>query len=178
VTPTEEPTPERTRPPKPVCNLLTDPVGDVTNAGGEVADIVSGDVASGETTVVVVLRLRSLDPSAGPAQGSTWRFAFGLGTRTYEFEASRGPTGETASSLTATEPGGTPQQIPVTLTFSGSYLEWEAARAALPDLATSTTFRDLTATTFSGTGTTALAADATSATATYEDRHPSCLKAG
>lgn len=74
------------RPPKPVCNIITDPSGDagvspVTTGpkapGSSNEDIVSGDVSSDGRTITAVLRLAGLaqpDPQAPLGQGFFMEF--------------------------------------------------------------------------------------------------------
>src|SRR5687767_10137621 len=70
--------------PKPVCNLLVDAVGDarlvVIDMPG--LDIVSADVASGPSTVVTVIRVRSLGGTE-MTTGGTWEFTWKFGTASY-----------------------------------------------------------------------------------------------
>lgn len=172
-TPTTEPS--YTHPPKPVCNLVVDALGDV-QMNVAALDIVSGDVASGSGYVAAELRLRG--SSDVPPDGATWTFGWRLGAHTYSFEATRSATQDTVARLVVTDDGGTSTTAPATAVFEGPRIHWTTPRANVPDLATATTFTGLRATTARGTAPATTTADQATSNATYTDQYPSCVKAG
>jgi hypothetical protein len=62
--------------PKPVCNLVTDPKGDVAT-GDAALDIVSADVATNATTITGVIRVAKLSsPDVMAPEGMFFQFNF------------------------------------------------------------------------------------------------------
>jgi hypothetical protein len=159
--------------PPPVCKIIVDPYGDVATPAEPSLDIQSADLATGDTTLVAVVRVGSLD--AYPPQGGTWTFGWTLGGRAYLLSATRSATGTTGAGMTV---DGVATGASVTYVFDvpSHEVRWVVPRADVPDLATATTFTGLRVTTSRGTGATASAADDTTRTATYEDRTPSCVQ--
>ena len=63
-------------PPKPVCNLITDPKGDVST-GDSSLDIVSADVATNATTITGVIRVAKLaSPDVMAPEGMFFQINF------------------------------------------------------------------------------------------------------
>lgn len=129
------------------CPLLTDPAGDVGPGSlapvpveGPVAhslDIVSADVASGPTSVVAVLRVRSLtfDPFAHGL--SHWAFGWAVDGTGYGVIAGRGLD---ASGLSFRSdfhgPGGFHTPVPVAVDEAAGTFTWTLPRSLFAELAT------------------------------------------
>lgn len=162
------------------CNLIVDAVGDagvLNNAllRSDHVDIVSGDVASGPTTVVAVLRLKSLDPDLASNLGPAWKIGWNIGTNNYTASVRRtlGPIGSyiTEFSVNGTLAG----PVSVAVDVTNDTITWTIPRSLLPDLATpGATFTALRATTTVLSSTSDIAF---SSTATYVDQSPSCVPA-
>jgi hypothetical protein len=165
------------------CDLLVDQVGDggvtvaPTLAHSDQLDIVSGDVASGATTVVGVLRLRSLAPDPLTTYTAvTWSLGFTLGATRYSFTARRGVTSTTYTGrLTSDDPARFETTTPaLTVDVANATLTWTAPRTAFPELAVAgATFDQLHA----GSGAAGFNADAAATASTYVDQSPSCVAA-
>lgn len=97
------------KPPKPVCNLVTDPASDSgplapegqTSGPGydSSLDIVSADVASDAKNVTAVVRVKQLAPNTSTSPdpnsplGREWRFNLVIGGHSYGLAAFDGPLG-------------------------------------------------------------------------------------
>lgn len=158
------------------CNLLVDPAGDGLWVGGissSQLDIRSGDVASGATTVVAVLRMTSLVDNLYSQLGPSWTMGWRINGNSYTAQLRRG-IGPTPNYIAVfASPSGT-------ITPAWSYdlgtgvITWTIPRSALPDLATpGQTFTNI------GARTALLSTDADQAisTATYVDQTASCVPA-
>jgi hypothetical protein len=161
--------------PRPVCNLIVDPIGDAEDA----VDVVSGDVASGATTVVGALRLRTLTPNDPTTlTGTRWDLAFTAGAARYTFSLRRDALGAITSTFTRRPVFGAVTTIAAPYTLLGSTVRWTVARTDVPDLPAAPAYdplSDLVATTYATP--LDLTADVAFATQPYLDGWPSCLKA-
>lgn len=153
------------------CPLLTDPVGDggpVVASLAQSLDIVSADLASGSTSVVVVLRTASLAPDPATAAGAEWRVRWQLGSSTYVVTVRRTVSGYSVQALGPTAPPTFTVDVP-NATFT-----WQFPRTAFAELATpGATFSSIAAI----TAWTATNADAASTSQTYVDQDPGCISA-
>jgi hypothetical protein len=160
------------------CPLLTDAAGDgvhkATTLRSPMLDLLSGDLASGHSTVVVALRVASLDLQSEPLRhlDPAWGFAFGLGEGNYGFRLTYDGASDTwLAGLHG--PGG---PAPVTATVSGDTITWTAPRSAFPELGEPgrETFAELAAISWLAGGN---ADSMLGAGATYADRSPGCVPA-
>jgi hypothetical protein len=128
----EEPEPQP-EPVKPVCNLLIDPRGDTAFPATSPLDIVSGDVATGTTTLVAVVRVADVD-STDPvaALGQRWDFGFTVGAGNYVLTARRDFSAKVTAEMTR---NGVPAATPtVVLDAVRNEVRWQVARSDVPDL--------------------------------------------
>lgn len=165
---------EATAPPKKVCHLLTDPEGDgrsgvVPLLASPALDILSGDVASGDTTVVGVLRLKTTDLTNDPAAllGMRWVFGFTIDRADYLFSTTYSPNGGHRQDFTGGDGTG------LSATVGPNSITWTLPRSAFPNLTTGSVFTQLRAVTsvFGGSADVALSSR------TYTDQTPSCVPA-
>lgn len=159
------------------CPMLTSPEAHLTVAGQPVpvpfagVDIRSGDLASGPTTVAVVLRLRDLDDLPTLLLGVRWTFGWTIDGTPY---AARFDL-PVASPHTATftGPSGT-VVVPASADRITDDIRWTIPRGLLPDLATpKRTFRDIHA----YTQVLGVTADTATTPATYIDQTAGCIPA-
>jgi hypothetical protein len=158
------------------CNLLVDVAGDGQWVGGinsSQLDIRSGDVASGPTTVVAVLRMTSLVDNIYSQLGPSWTIAWTIDGHGYAADLRRGAGPNPTYVATFSSPSGT-------VTPAWSYdlgtgvITWTIPRSALPDLATpGRTFTEIRAV----TRLLSSSADQALSTATYDDQTASCVPA-
>ena len=90
--------------PKPACNLMTDPRD---NSASPSLDILSGDIATGRSTLVWVLRVADLASTADPTttMGRRYEFHVTVDGKPIGFAVSDGPAGprdESALGATVT----------------------------------------------------------------------------
>lgn len=156
------------------CPMLTDDTGDgrstvFPGVESDALDIVSADIASGATTVVVVLRLASLADDPILRAGARWNVAWRIDGVSYAVQADRRP------GLNAAYSGkfrGMPTALSVDVP-AGTFT-WTIDRAELPVLATpGKTFDTLAA----STQPFAANADAAWANTTYVDQDTACISA-
>lgn len=165
----------------PVCKLVEDAADDaaINPALGSVLkaralDIRSVDVASGKTTVVVVLRLASTKMADDPItmQGVQWNAAFTLGGDTHRFTHKISNSGQ----VTDTAKAGETAISGVKVTVGADNVTWTMPRASLRKLKKKATFTGFFGDT-STTGAFDLAPDSGyGSTKTYVDGTPSCVK--
>ncbi|HEU0131584.1 MAG TPA: hypothetical protein VFQ85_11415 [Mycobacteriales bacterium] len=163
---------------KPVCNLIVDGRGDGSNRitgipDSPSLDIVGGDVATGKSTVVGVLRLDRYDVANDPTAflGFEWNLRFTIKGTTYAFTYAdgRGTYGKSAGFMMDSAKIATPTVKAVKNTIT-----WSVPRKVVPGLKkTGQTLVNLAAT----SGYDRTSADAASTTKKYADLYPSCLKA-
>ena len=165
----------------PYCNLVVDQAGDGQHRAAPVLssptlDLLSGDVASGATTVVAVLRLASADTSNDPVAklGIRWSLAFTVDGTDYALTLRRAAgTNDTKTAEMFVEGVAV---TPPAFTVSGSSITWTVPRSAFPELATPGT---AVFSTFAGMTLLAggLADTMINGTATYPDQAASCVAA-
>lgn len=188
--------------PKASCFMLTDPTGDAKIAGQgnnyDVDDIVSADIATGNSTVVGVLRLASGDTASGIPTGATYqlrwtqtvRSAGGHTSTAYDalFLYVYATGGVSGAYGTSTDPAIAPRASSVvtraTMDANG-VISWVMNRKDA-GIAKGATFSHLTATTTvavnyrtpggSGNSSTQSIDDA-AGRASYTDRQRSCVRA-
>lgn len=156
------------------CPMLTDPEDYQRVLGHDVIDghldIRSADLASNDTVVLAVLRMRSLGPGepSGVA-GVRWSFVWEIDGTLHVAEVRRaaGPTATYTASF-----GAAP--VSATIDAATASITWRIPRSAIPALATpKRTFRNLRATT-SVAGSTF---DTAASMATYIDQTAGCIPA-
>ncbi len=160
------------------CPLLLDARGDarilgLLPAGETRVDIVSGDIASGQTSVVAVLRLATLAPDVlTTVLSADWSFAWDINGTTYAGTAHQPALSSViVGSFRA---GATAVPVAFQVDPANATLTWVVPRSAFPDLDTPhQTFGAIRATTavFSST------ADVVVSKQTYEDRRKGCIDA-
>jgi hypothetical protein len=163
---------------KPVCNLIVDGRGDGANRvtgfpKSPSLDIVGGDVATGKSTVVGVLRLDTYDVQNDPTAflGFEWNLRFTIKGTTYSFTYAdgRGTYGKSAGFMMGSANIATP-----TVKVGKNTISWSIPRKTVPGLKkTGQKLLNLAAT----SGYDKTSADAASSTKTYTDLYPSCVKA-
>lgn len=169
---------------KPVCNLLLDAIGDATTPplpSDPALDILSGDIASGATTVVGVLRVKDLPAGTSlAATGSRWDLGFSVGGARYTYSFSTDVLGRSTATLTRT--GGTVvKTIPVSAAanFATNEIAWSVPRSAvveLPAVPAGDPITGINAATYDSP--VARTVDVATSKAVYADGAPSCVKAG
>lgn len=150
------------------CRLLVDRVGDTGPLGSPSLDITSGDIATGDTTAVGVLRVADL--GATRVGDGVWTLRFAVGTGTYAFTLRGGVPSFTRNGVAT----GSPLVIADT---AANEIRWSVARAAVTDLPAKPKgdpIGGLSAETSNGP----LTVDAATSTGTYADGAPSCVTAG
>ena len=170
--------------PKPKCNMLLDDRlddGNVSFAPGQKSkalDIISGDVATGPTQMVAVLRVKStaISPTTEPyaALGFNWTIATtsSLG-QSYAFKVRRSESGISHPTVTV-DSVAVPSNL-YTFKIVGTTYVWTMKRSASPNLARpKNVFRQFRATSqvFSTNGD-----DALTSASFYPDRALSCVVA-
>lgn len=160
------------------CNLVVDAVGDgqsglVPVLKSDALDLVSGDVASGATTVVGVLRLVGTDTTNDPiaALGLQWALGFDVDGVRYAFRLRQAGGISTTQTADLVGPSGTSA---VTFTVDATSITWTAPRTAFPELATpGASFSHLVgiSSVFGGS------ADTMASTTAYPDQAASCVAA-
>ncbi|HVF03667.1 MAG TPA: hypothetical protein VNA20_02390 [Frankiaceae bacterium] len=95
---------KRTPPPPPACMLVTDAPGDGKSGSGFVSsdalDIISGDIATGKTEIVAVLRLKSnAFKDTWHYGGYTWRLAGTAAGQRWVFRAGNDAWGNVNSAM-------------------------------------------------------------------------------
>ncbi|HWL36148.1 MAG TPA: hypothetical protein VNQ77_08125 [Frankiaceae bacterium] len=158
------------------CNLLVDQRGDgrstiIPGMESDQLDILSADIASGSTTVVVVLRVASLDPDPRMSGGVKWAVGWALAPTGPHYGVTlRRPT---LSGTYVADASG----IPVTYAVDvpAATITWTLPRTSFPELATpgTATFQRITA----STSPLFANADAAATHGTYLDQTPSCVPA-
>jgi hypothetical protein len=162
------------------CNLLVDVAGDgIWSLGAGVVnspqlDIRSGDVASGATTVVAVLRMTSLVDNVYSQLGPGWSIGWRINGHAYTADLRRGIGPNPNYIATFESPSGTVITPAWSYDLGTGVITWTIPRAALPDLATpGQTFTDIAA----ATRLLSYSADQANSTATYVDQTASCVPA-
>lgn len=161
------------------CPLLVDPLNDgafLGNASLQSAqvDIVSADVASGASTVVAVLRVRSLDGDLLSNLGVEWSFGWKIGSTRYGVFARRTVGVNTTYIPAFTVNGASAGPVHLAVDVVNDTITWTVDRSLLPDLATpGATFGDLAAI----TKLLSSSSDVAFSTATYVDQSPGCIPA-
>jgi len=156
------------------CPMLTDNLGDgratvVLGVESDALDIVSADLASGATTVSVVLRVAALPDDPILRLGVTWAVTWQIDGTALTVEARRPPGGNAAYS-------GAFSYGPVAFAVdvAGGTFTWTIDRAAIPQLDTPRRkFMYLSAT----TKLSWQPADMGWSAQTYVDRDPACITA-
>lgn len=164
----------------PTCNLLVDALHDTVPFDAPHLDIRSGDVASGDTTVAGVLRLRDLAPAAtATLAGGRWDLSFGIDGARYTFVLRMDATGAVQPAFLRDAGDGPMPAGPVTVTMNlvTGTITWTVPRAnvaELPPTPAGDVLAGLAATTYVGvTGSTA---DSALSARTYTDGWPSCVR--
>jgi hypothetical protein len=162
------------------CPLFVDVLGDGASPllpalRSDQLDIVSGDVASGATSVVAVLRLKSLAPDTVTTFGGVWAVRWTINGNQYSVSVRRDVHGEYAALFL----GGSAGVLPgVTIDVANATITWTLPRTALPDLATAgQTFSGIAATTYLMLGTVYTNADEAVTSQTYVDQTAGCVAA-
>ena len=163
------------KPPPPACTLLVDPTGDVaapTYAGD--VDILSGDVASGQSTVVGVLRVRDFGTSyPATASGARWDLGFDVNGTRYTFGLRRDAQGFYATTFSR---GTLVVTGAVQVLVGNASITWTVPRSAVPDLPATPAgdvLSGLGAETYASAA--GIAADRATSNARYADGAPSCV---
>lgn len=98
------------KPPKPVCNLVTDGTGDAHVVGPDPSvdawDITSADIAADKKNITVVIRVKKLAktaPTSAPT-GMRWRFGFTAEDIPFSFGAHTDATGAVSYDAAYTDP--------------------------------------------------------------------------
>lgn len=125
------------------CPLISDRAGDADLLGQRdldgppELDLLSGDLASGPTTVVGVLRVASLAPDVRTTAGTRWILRWEIGSTIYVLEARRDQAGVYSGALRA-DNGGivTVTPLPLSVDAVNATFAWVAPRGAVPHLAT------------------------------------------
>jgi hypothetical protein len=161
------------------CPMLTDVAGDgtwglVPLVSSPQLDIRSGDVASGATTVVAVLRMTSLVDNLYSQLGPQWGIAWSINGNSYSATLRRGAGPVPSYIATFQSPSGT--STPAwSYDLGTGVITWTMPRSALPDLATpGQTFSNLRAQTALLSGS---ADQAFASSATYVDQTAGCVPA-
>jgi hypothetical protein len=160
------------------CPLLSDATHDVTFLGAVPSDtgqldIVSADVASGASTVVAVLRVRTLEYEYGMA-GETWWLSWTIDDTRYIAYARSTFQGQYLWGFSA-DGVETTSLVSLTVDRANASLIWTVPRAALPDLATpGRTFTVPSAQTQFFSSTADVVDDSA---ATYVDQSAGCISA-
>jgi hypothetical protein len=169
-------------PPKPkpkACNLLVDGTDDgswsvAPPVKASTLDVVGGDIATGKTKVVAVLRMASTNVAADPYSnlGYEWNFAATSLGVSYAFWMRMG-IGKTGKPLFGATVG--TAAVPVEFKVDGNSYVWTMKRSDAPNLARPrnvfTEFRG-------GTKVESSSADTALTTTTkYADKDPSCIAA-
>lgn len=127
------------KPPKPVCNQLTDVSGDgqsdlVPVVNTKPLDVVGGDIATGPTTMVAVLRLVSTDMSTAADPFANTGYSWWISARSslgqlYAFRASRSATGTIRGTASVDGVG-----VATTFAVVGNTFVWTMNRSVAPHL--------------------------------------------
>lgn len=170
------------------CNALTDVEGDGVHQGeaslprqvqpykpwvlnSSALDLLSADLATGPTTVVGVLRLKTTNLDGDPLAplGMRWVFGFEVGGANYNFDLYRGPDGQRHGMRT-----GNTVLSPPTVSVDATTITWTAPRSAFATLTTGATFDQMYAGSFLFGGNADVM---TGGSRTYVDLDPSCVPA-
>ena len=90
------------KPPKPVCNLLTDATGDANVLGvgdpsNDAIDVVGGDIAADKKLITAVIRVKKLAKTSPMSPtGMLWSLDFTADDVVFSFAAHTDPTGAVA----------------------------------------------------------------------------------
>lgn len=166
-------------PPKPVCNLITDPKGDVST-GDQSLDVLSADVATNATMITGVIRVAKLaNPDTMSPQGTFYsiRFTAGSSQTGQNLDIQLAPTGNTFEGGAGT---GVVDLAKNEIRISVPLSHWtgNTALSPGPPLHDFIVYADLgndvlaTPTTFTAAGDTA------TSKATYAPGTPSCVAVG
>jgi hypothetical protein len=160
------------------CNMMTDVADDgdwnmAPTVKSKNIDILSGDVATGKTEFVAVLRLAELNFSSDnwATLGYRWTFGATAGGARYEFEYRRSNTGEFRSSAAIAGAG-----VDYTVGIEGNAIVWRVKRKGVAPLARPNliwTNLGANSQVMSSTADDAIGTDAKK----YKDRAPSCVVA-
>jgi hypothetical protein len=160
----------------PSCRLLVDPVGDVSPSYSAVVDVVSADVASGDTTVVGVLRVRDLRASdTATASGARWDLGFDVNGTRYTYGLRRDAQGFYTATFSR---GPVVVAGPMKFVLGTDSITWTVPRSAVKDLPAKPhgdLLSGLGAETYASAAD--VAADRATSKATYTDGAPSCVPA-
>jgi hypothetical protein len=159
------------------CPILSDPVGDgrsklVPVVESPQIDIVSGNIASGSTTVAGTLRVASLAPDTVSAMHPRWALSFALGATTHTFGAEI-PLGTGGTPVGSFDGLPLPAGSTFTINVTTSTFRWSVPRSAVPELVWDQTFHSVTA----STSVLVSNADAAGTQAVYLDQTPGCISA-
>ncbi len=170
---------------KPVCNLVSDKAGDaVVGAAGQGApapsfDILSYDIATGKSTLVAVLRVKSTDAKAdnAAALGIGWTVSFHVGDKSYSFEHRLAPQARGGTVTDTASVDGKPLAGVKVAVAPGS-ITWTVPRAAITPLKAKNAY----VTGMFSQATSSLSHDwapdsGTGSGVRYPDRAASCVKA-
>jgi hypothetical protein len=165
------------KPVRAVCNLFADGEGDGKLAAAPVVtspalDIVGGDVATGRSTVVALLRLKSTDTSNdtwAKALTYQWQLFFTVATSRVVFTrtVSRGSYDDSFTVRGVTGAAGDLKVV-----MDATSIRWTIPRKVLGTLRPKAVFSGITGAT-SGTGSNG---DYGGNATTYTDLTPSCLR--
>lgn len=168
------------KPPKPVCNQLTDVSGDgqsdlVPVVKTKPLDIVGGDIATGPTTMVAVLRLASTDMSAAADPFANTGYGWWISAQSslgqlYGFRASRSGAGIIRGTASVDGVG-----VVTTFAVVGNTFVWTIKRSVAPNLSRpKNVFSQLSA---QSEYLSSSADTAGISTAKYTDKAPHCVVA-
>jgi hypothetical protein len=178
---------------KPVCMLVSDPAGDAKIGGvgptDDGLDILSGDLASGRSAVVVALRLKSGQADANAPLGRTFVFKWVVMDTKRSMVTQKAEFREYANAAPAADffPNASDQlsavSVPASLDPSTGAITWRIPRSTARVLR-GARFTSLEATslwsanvaTSGGSDSTSTQADGGVGHASYVDGTPSCLK--
>lgn len=161
------------------CNLLLDPVADTAPLDAPHLDILSGDIATGATSVAGVLRVRDLGTAATSAlAGGRWDLSFGIDGARYTFGVRTDVFGAVQPSFTRDAGAGPRPAGPVTVSLNlvTDTITWTAPRSAVVELPAEPdgdTLAGLAARTYFGPADSTT--DVATSTKTYTDGWPSCV---
>jgi hypothetical protein len=170
---------------KPVCNLVSDKSGDaVFGFAGQgtpapAFDILSYDVATGQKTLVAVLRLKSTDAKAdnAAALGLTWTASFHVGDKAYTLERRLGPQPSGGAVTDTASVDGKPMSG-VTVNVAPGTITWTVPRADVAPLkAKHAVVTGLFAQSSSSLSHDWAPDSGTGSNVQYPDRAASCVKA-